>query len=389
MPPNRNLLILATASASPGLAQLPKALVRAGFNVGAVAPEGGLILATRYLSVSAALPGALDVPAYVDAMLGLMKLWRFETIIPGDDWSVRYLHAIAAQAEEGKVPGPLANVVLRSAMPKPHRALIETKAGVIELARSLGLDAPEQIRPASAEAVRAFCRTHGVPVVVKSDFSTSGAGVLVLDDEERAVRAALGHNPGCKVPWSPEILMVQRFIRGTPASVALACREGAVLGAFCYATERANPEPTGAATVIRTIDRPDMLAAAGRLVDALKLTGLVGFDFLVEEGTGRAFLLELNPRPPQSAHIGALVGVDLCAALAGAAAGRAEPGQTVALFPGEWIRDPDSPYLLSALHPVPWEDVALLSAIVETRAAARRPTERLPATVSFRLVPSL
>jgi hypothetical protein len=41
MPMPRNLLILATASALPGVAQLPKALVRAGFNVGAVAPEGG------------------------------------------------------------------------------------------------------------------------------------------------------------------------------------------------------------------------------------------------------------------------------------------------------------------------------------------------------------
>ncbi|MGQ9365933.1 ATP-grasp domain-containing protein [Azospirillum sp. A39] len=388
MPPPKNLLILATASASPGLAQLPKALARAGFGVGAVAPEGGLILATRYLSVAAGLPGTLDTPAYVDAMLGVMRLWSFDAIVAGDDWSVRYLNAIAGQADEGRVPAPLAEVVLRSAVPRPHRPVIETKSGVIELARGLGLTVPEQIRPASAEAVRAFCREHGLPVVVKSDYSASGAGVLVLNDEERAVRAALGHNPGCRVPWSPEILMVQRLIRGTPASVALACRDGAVLAAFCYATVRANPEPTGAATVIRTIDRPDMVAAAGRLVEALRLTGIVGFDFVVEEGTGVAHLLELNPRPPQSAHLGSLVGADLCAALAGAPAGRAEPDRTIALFPGEWIRDPESPYLNSALHPVPWEDVALLTAIMARPPAARRPGQRLPATVSFRLAPS-
>lgn len=389
MPPMKNLLILATASALPGIAQLPKALVRAGFNVGAVAPEGGLILATRYLSISAALPGTLDVPAYVDAMLGLMKLWAFDAVVPGDDWAVRYLHAIAALAEDGKVSGPLAAAVLRSTVPKAHRARIETTSGVIELARGLGLDAPEQIRPTSADAVRAFCRTHGLPVVVKSDYSASGAGVLVLDDEERAVRAALGHHPGCRVPWSPEILMVQRLIRGRPASAALACRDGAVLGAFCYAAERTNPEPTGPATVIRTIDRPDMLATAGRLVEALTLTGFVGFDFLIEEGTDTAHLLELNPRPPQTAHLGALVGADLCAALAGTSCGSAEPGRLVALFPGEWVRDPDSPYLHEALHPVPWEDTALLQAVMDKLAATRRPTQRRPATVSFRLVPSL
>jgi hypothetical protein len=46
--------------------------------------------------------------------------------------------------------------------------------------------------------------------------------------------------------------------------------------------------------------------------------------------------------------------------------------QLVAFFPEEWWRDPDSPFLHSTYHDVPWNDPPLLRYCVErgpTRAA--------------------
>jgi hypothetical protein len=40
---------------------------------------------------------------------------------------------------------------------------------------------------------------------------------------------------------------------------------------------------------------------------------------------------------------------------------------TVALFPQEWIRDPASPFLLSAYHDVPWDEPELIHDCVSNR----------------------
>jgi hypothetical protein len=37
--------------------------------------------------------------------------------------------------------------------------------------------------------------------------------------------------------------------------------------------------------------------------------------------------------------------------------------ELVAMFPNEWRRDPDSPFLSSALHDVPWDDPGVLGAM--------------------------
>jgi hypothetical protein len=40
----------------------------------------------------------------------------------------------------------------------------------------------------------------------------------------------------------------------------------------------------------------------------------------------------------------------------------------IALFPQEWLRDPKSPHLASAYHDVPWDDPALLHALIGRQA---------------------
>jgi hypothetical protein len=40
---------------------------------------------------------------------------------------------------------------------------------------------------------------------------------------------------------------------------------------------------------------------------------------------------------------------------------------TIALFPQEWIRDPESPFLRSAYHDIPWEEPDLVRDCVSNR----------------------
>jgi hypothetical protein len=121
-----------------------------------------------------------------------------------------------------------------------------------------------------------------------------------------------------------------------------------------------------------------MSTAVEEIVGRLRLSGLVGFDFLIEEQSGDAYLIEMNLRAPQMGHLQLGSGRDLPGALRAVLAGEAvreAPGVTenriIALFPQEWQRDPASRYLRTAYHDVPWEEPDLVRACMEETVVQR------------------
>jgi hypothetical protein len=108
------------------------------------------------------------------------------------------------------------------------------------------------------------------------------------------------------------------------------------------------------------------------MVRRLNLSGLQGFDFMLETDTGSAYLIEINPRATQVGHLTLGSGRDLPAALYAAVSGEAvhpapklTENDTIALFPQEWMRDPESAFLQSAYHDVPWEEPEVLRACLQ------------------------
>ena len=77
----------------------------------------------------------------------------------------------------------------------------------------------------------------------------------------------------------------------------------------------------GHATVVRLIENTEMSTAVERVVRRMGLSGFYGFDFMLEAGTGHAYLIEINPRATQVGHITLGAGRDLPAALYGAVSG--------------------------------------------------------------------
>jgi hypothetical protein len=95
---------------------------------------------------------------------------------------------------------------------------------------------------------------------------------------------------------------------------------------------------------------------------------------MLETSTGKAHLIEINPRATQVGHLILGEGHDLPAALYAAVTGQAihaRPKVTdktvIALFPQEWMRDPDSPFLQSSYHDVPWDEPGLIRACAGKR----------------------
>ena len=197
-----------------------------------------------------------------------------------------------------------------------------------QLARKIGVRAPPGGTVASeAEAVELAGRI-GFPLYVKQSFSWAGWGVARCETQAEmlmALEEAMARKPGLVKSlvkrmvdraWfrSDKGIDLQKGIDGAPAMYCVAAVDGHVAGGFAGFPLR-TAGTNGPSTINELGDHPQMAESAARMTQALRATGLIGFDFMIEKDSGDAYLLECNPRPIQTQHLGGLVGVDLCAAL--------------------------------------------------------------------------
>jgi hypothetical protein len=305
---------------------------------------------------------------------------RPDLIIPCDDRAVWQLHEAFERYPSFR---PLIEASLGDASAYES---IRSRVDFMRVARELGLRSPDTCRVVSAADVAAWQITASRPAVVKLDGTWGGAGVRIVTSTEEAV-SSMGallrpQRPG--TAWkrylvngdplafwerksaSRPVVSLQRFIPGRPANAMLACWQGELLGLVAVEVI-ASQGPTGAATIVRLIDHPEITEAARRVTARLRLSGFHGLDFILEEATGSAFLIELNPRCTQLGHLilpaqGDLAGI-LCRGLGLQTAPLPEreiDGDLVGFFPQAAAWNPYNPYLKLAQHDIPWSEPALI-----------------------------
>src|SRR4029077_1598036 len=156
-------------------------------------------------------------------------------------------------------------------------------------------------------------------------------------------------------------ISVQSFVPGKQANATVACWRGEVLAQVAVEVVQL-ASPFGAASVVHVVDGEAMAAAARSICSHYMLSGLHGFDFIIDERSGATKLIEINPRATQISHLNLGPGRDLAAALFKALSGRLAAwrapiqSKDISLFPGEWRRDSQSSYLTSTFHDVPRDD---------------------------------
>jgi biotin carboxylase len=232
----------------------------------------------------------------------------------------------------------------------------------------------------------------GFPVVLKADGSSGGEGVkivhtlaeakrvlkvlqaplqlirvakrVLLDRDLRSLRSV--------VERRRSIVNIQEFVEGRDATSLVACWKGEVLAALHFEVVK-KKYANGPSSVLRLIENEEISVAAEKLVKRLDLSGLCGFDFLLEKDTEKPYLIEMNPRATQVGHLALGPGRDLTAALVAAICGKADAdtravtdNRTIALFPQEWERNPQSSFLNSAYHDIPWQEPELIRDCLRT-----------------------
>jgi biotin carboxylase len=307
---------------------------------------------------------------------GAFDTWGPELVIPGDDAAVQFLHLLCETRPQTTLsPGAL-EIIERSVGDLARLGEREKKSWLGQIAVRKGFSMPPQVVSPSVEEAHRFVRTHGLPVIAKADYTAAGQGVRICATEAELTDSLLKPiSNNSDLYDRPVTITLQKFLAGATAGVALTALRGTTLAAFAYIKERTFPSGTGPASVVRIVDRPDMLAAAAQVVNYFGYTGLCGLDLIIEETSQKAYLIEFNGRPTPSCSLGALAGTDLLGAFFTALTGKPSPApqppcppQTlIALFPNEWWRDKNSPYLRTAYHDVPWDDPKLLHHVINLR----------------------
>jgi hypothetical protein len=341
-----------------------------------------------------------------EALIGCVP----DLIVPCDDRAVVLLHRLYWQTDPSSTGLKIRAVIKRSlGRPDAYR-IVSTRSALPGIATLVGIRIPATELVSDLASVKRWFAEHTGAVVLKSDHSWGGWGVRIaqsLDQVERAFRSITGWRRfalavkllcrGRDPEWFLQLvrghrpaLTVQRFIRGRPANCSVACWNGEVLAGIAVEA-LVTKGITDSATVVRVIDNHEMMDMAASLVRHVGATGIFGFDFILEEGTGLAFLLEINPRATQISHLAVDTACSLpaaiCAKMLGKPIGSSPtmPEQlTVAFFPQELRRDPTGSFLEGAYHDVPSEEPALVAAFLAKDGLMQRAMTAVRTTVRLR-----
>jgi ATP-grasp domain len=383
------VLIAATTRWIP-TARLAVSLANAGFVIDAVCPSKHPLVNTDATRQIYSYRGLDPLTSFADAISAAKP----DLIVPGDDRATQHLHILYDQERKnGDAGKPICALIERSLGASENFPVLYARTKFIQLAHEQGVRVPKtEIISDHADLKRWIAQTD-LPMVLKADGSSGGDGVRVVRTFEEAKRALrfLQAPPllaraakralidqDTTLVWPSllrrrSIVNAQTFVAGREATTSVACWKGEVLATLHFEVINKTVS-SGPSTVLRLIDNAEMSAAAEKMARRLNLSGLHGFDFMLETQTGKAYLIEINPRLTQVSHLTLGSGRDIPAALFSALSGhpispsaKVTEESTIALFPQEWIRDPASPFLQSAYHDVPWDKPELIRACVRSR----------------------
>jgi hypothetical protein len=380
------VLIVTTSRWFP-TARLAMALAGAGCMVDALCPAGHPLGEMRSVRRAYAYRGLMPLHSFSEAIASAQP----DFIVPGDDLATCHLHHLYARERRRGEAGLWTCELIERSLGAPESfPVVYARTAFADLAREVGVRAPQTEVVANLDDLKKWVSRFGLPTVLKANGTSGGEGVRVAHTVEEAERAfhdlqsppllaraakrALVDQDKSLV-W-PSLLRhravvnAQVFVEGHEATSTVACWKGTVLASLHFEVVNKR-SAAGPSSVLRLIENAEMSAAAEKMVRRLNLSGIHGFDFMLEAHTRNAHLIEINPRATQVGHLALGPGRDLPAALYSAISGeplrtakKVTENDTITLFPQEWMRDPASPFLTSGYHDVPWEEPELLRACV-------------------------
>lgn len=311
-------VLLITAYRWPSTARLAHALSEAGLTVEAVCPFDHSL--TRMTCVKRSYRyGAMSPLRHLRSAIVKSSP---DLIIPGDDTSASQLHELYRSADAGPGGDKIRPLIAHSLGDPIGYPNFYSRARIAAIANAAGVLSPETTNLHDQGDLLDQLVKVGLPAVLKVDGSFGGMGVEVVHtraEAERAFTRLSSYNSSARalkrlmvdrdanlvlplVRRARPQISIQRFLTGRPANSAVACWRGTLLTQVCVEVA-ASRGATGPATVVNVIEHSGMSQAVERLVRELGLSGLCGFDFILDARDGSAHLIDFNPRATQTCHL--------------------------------------------------------------------------------------
>jgi len=385
-------VLLVSSIRWPLTAKLALAFLRHGCNVEAVCPPDHPFSFVSGISKFYPYRGLDSLQSLYEAITQAKP----DFVVPCDDGVVWQLHELHRNKPE------LRPLIERSLGAASGYETVDCRAKLMQIAKELQIRVPQTKEVEDVKDLRRWFSSPGVSGVLKLDRTCGGKGVRFahsLPEAERALSAmrqpaniatALGrwlliHDALAFWKWKNHrqpVFTLQQYIKGRPANTMLACRDGKVLAMVTVEVLYAQSS-TGTALVVRMIDNDEIKTCAERIAQRLELSGFHGLDFMIEDETGHAYLIELNPRCTQLGHLqtalqGDLVGV-FCDSFCNASSVQGRPiyEETIAFFPEALFSNPECPFLKTSYVDVPWEEPKLVKELMRGDWRDRRLLARL------------
>jgi carbamoyl-phosphate synthase large subunit len=283
--------VLVTATGSPGGPRLVRALRENGERelsvIGTDITDGS---AGRFLCDAFHVVPRGDDPAYAETLAALAEREGVDCVLPTSSSEVL---SLAEGREHFAMPLLVAGA--------EGIARCQDKAATVEAAARAGVPAPETHLTRTPDEFRAAAERLGYPerdVCMKPPTAKGSRGFRILSANVDRRFALLEARPG-PLPLSVDEaleaigpagfppLLVMELVGGPEHTVDGICRDGRLVLGHAKTREAMR---AGLAMWFETVDRPDLVAAANRLVGELGLDWLVNVQFIGDR------LLEINPR---------------------------------------------------------------------------------------------
>ena len=192
------------------------------------------------------------------------------------------------------------------------------------MAHEIGIDSPKTYYPESSDHAREIMAKVELPVVIKMRKTSGAAGFRKIYKREGFEKAYFEVVRINKLAEN-DLPMIQQLVEGPTTCTLHLCNQGQVLGEVMYQGIRTMPRSGGTTVFRESIEDPACVEAAAKIVKHLNFSGLCGFDFILDEVTGRPFLVDGNCRITPAVTMAYHGGVDLVEAWLGVANGGESP----------------------------------------------------------------
>lgn len=301
----------------------------------------------------------------IESLLSAIEASDPQIVVPSCDRSVRHFHELYRWAQS-KGDSQISSLIERSLGSPASHQIVSSRYDLLAIAREEGIDVPETARINGPANLEEWLERGPFPWVLKADGTWGGGGVRVIrsaDDARislkqlehmtrfaRSVkRLVVNRDAFWLREWwagAERSIIAQSFVQGRPANCTVVCWQGRILAGIAVEVVRCDGA-TGPASVVTIVENKPMMRAAERLAARLQLSGFFGLDFMIEDETGKVYLIEMNPRLAPPCHLRLGKGRDLAGALWAQLASQPSPSaravtdrKLIAYFPQGMSNDP-------------------------------------------------